>query len=168
VSVPIRRIIPVRIIAVVKRVRNAPAPIWVPIPVVRIAAAAPVTATPPIAAPITASPVAAAPAAVFSRFAAAEFQRASAELAKMFAVFAMISAVSAVFAMSAVFCHSSAKGKGDGENDRKEHFHSTKVIRCWPLACVYPMVVAFTQEKGAYSVRFFLAELLKSGIGVRC
>jgi hypothetical protein len=43
----------------------------------------------------------------------------------MFAVFAMISAVSAV---SAVFRQSSAKGDGEGENDRKECFHATKVF----------------------------------------
>jgi hypothetical protein len=46
----------------------------------------------------------------------------------MFAVFAMVSAVSAVSAMSAVFRHSSAHGDGDGENDRKEGFHGTKVF----------------------------------------
>jgi hypothetical protein len=45
----------------------------------------------------------------------------------MFAVFAVISAVSAVSAMSAVFRQSSANGDGDGENDRKECFHGTKV-----------------------------------------
>jgi hypothetical protein len=43
-------------------------------------------------------------------------------------VFAMVSAVSAVSAMSAVFRQSSANGDGDGENDRKEGFHGTKVF----------------------------------------
>jgi len=56
----------------------------------------------------------------------------------MFAVFAMVSAVSAV---SAMFRHSSANGDGDGENDRKEDFHGTEVLRGCPLACVYSMVV---------------------------
>src|SRR6266705_2486147 len=42
--------------------------------------------------------------------------------AKMFAVFAMI------FALSAMFRQSSASGDGDGENDRQEYFHSTKVF----------------------------------------
>jgi hypothetical protein len=89
---------------------------------------------PPIAAPITATPV-----TVFSRFAAAEFRPASAELvsasrrswAKIFAVFgmfAMIAAVSAVLAISAMFRQSSANGEGDVENDRKEHFNGTKVF----------------------------------------
>jgi hypothetical protein len=86
--------------------------------------------TPPVAAPITATP-----AAVFSRSAAAEFRPASAELAstsrryraKMFAVFAMISAVPAVSAMSSMFRQSSANGDCDGENDRQECFHGTKV-----------------------------------------
>ena len=63
----------------------------------------------------------------------------------MFAVFAMIFAVFAVSAMSAVFRQSSANGDGDGENDRKEGFHGTKVFRCCPLACVYPMVVAIAR-----------------------
>ncbi len=40
----------------------------------------------------------------------------------MFAVFAMI------FALSAMFRQSSASGDGDGENDRQEYFHSTKVF----------------------------------------
>jgi hypothetical protein len=40
----------------------------------------------------------------------------------MFAVFAMISALSAMFRQS------SASGEGDGENDRQECFHSTKVF----------------------------------------
>jgi hypothetical protein len=40
----------------------------------------------------------------------------------MFAVFAMISALSAMFRQS------SASGDGDGENDRQECFHSTKVF----------------------------------------
>jgi hypothetical protein len=44
----------------------------------------------------------------------------------MFALFAMISAVSAVSAMSAMFRQSRAKGDSEGENDRKERFHSTK------------------------------------------
>ena len=44
----------------------------------------------------------------------------------MFALFAMISAVSAVSAMSAMFRQSRANGDGEGENDRKERFHSTK------------------------------------------
>jgi len=44
--------------------------------------------------------------------------------------------------MSAVFRQSSTNGDGDGENDRKEGFHSTKVLRGCPLACVYPMVVS--------------------------
>ena len=46
----------------------------------------------------------------------------------MFAVFAMVSTVSAVCAMSAVFRQSSANGEGDGENDRKEGLHGTKVF----------------------------------------
>jgi hypothetical protein len=46
----------------------------------------------------------------------------------MLALFAMVSAVSAVSATSAVFRQSSANGEGDGENDRKEGFHGTKVI----------------------------------------
>jgi len=46
----------------------------------------------------------------------------------MFTVFAMVSVVSAVSAMSAVFRQSSAYGDGEGENDRKEGFHGTKVF----------------------------------------
>jgi hypothetical protein len=46
----------------------------------------------------------------------------------MFAMFAMVSAVSAVSAMAAVFRHSRANREGDGENDRKEGFHGTKVF----------------------------------------
>ncbi len=46
----------------------------------------------------------------------------------MFAVFAMVSAVSAVSAMSAVFRQSSANGDGEGENDRQEGFHGTRVF----------------------------------------
>jgi hypothetical protein len=49
----------------------------------------------------------------------------------MFAVFAMVyavSAMSAVSPMSAVFRQSSANGDGNGENDRKEGFHGTKVF----------------------------------------
>ena len=63
----------------------------------------------------------------------------------MFTVFAIVSAVSAVSAMSAVFRHSSANGEGDGENDRKEGFHGTIVLRGCPLACAYLMVVAITR-----------------------
>jgi hypothetical protein len=40
----------------------------------------------------------------------------------MFAVFAMVSAVSAVFRQS------SANRDGDGENDRKEGFHGTRIF----------------------------------------
>ena len=46
----------------------------------------------------------------------------------MFAVFAMVSAVSAVSATSAVFRQSSANGDGEGENDRQEGFHGTRVF----------------------------------------
>jgi hypothetical protein len=126
IIVHVRRIIPIRIIAVVRvRVRIAPAPIWVPIRVVESAAGG----APPIAAPITATPVSATPVAVFSRFAAAEFGSASWRYrAKMFAVFAVLCAVSAVSLIFVMFRQSSANGDSDGENDRKERFHRTKVF----------------------------------------
>jgi hypothetical protein len=50
----------------------------------------------------------------------------SAVSAVISAVFAL-SAVSALSAMSAVSRPNSADGDGDGENDRKECFHGTKV-----------------------------------------
>src|SRR4030095_12606325 len=96
IIVPIRRIIPIRIIAVANRVRNAPAPGGVPTPgnaparrgiptpVVRITKSTDgdewttgESIIPPIAAPITAIPIPTSPAAVFYRFAAAEFLSAS-------------------------------------------------------------------------------------------
>src|SRR4029453_11540214 len=139
-TIPVRRIIPIRIIAVAKRVRNAPAPSGVPTPVVRITQSTEDEWTtgesimPRIAAPITAAPF-----AVFYRFASAEFRPASVELlsasqrprAKMFALFALSASrrhrakLFALFAMSALFRQSSASGEGKGEDDRKEHFHST-------------------------------------------
>src|SRR4029453_13174736 len=167
IIVAIRRIIPIRIIAVAKRVRNAPtprgvptpgnapAPRGIPTPVVRITKSTgedeSVTVESmmaPVASPIAATPVSTSPVAVFSRVAAAEFFRpASAELvsasrryrAKMFALsamsasrryranmFALFAVVSAVSAVSAMFRQSRANGDGEGENDRKERFHSTK------------------------------------------
>ena len=156
IIVPIRRIIPIRIIAVAKGERSAPAPGGVPTPGVRITKSTDedesVTAAPVAAAPVTATPASTAPVAVFSRFSAAEFRTTSAKIvsasrrsrakmfavsampawrrlrAKMLAVFGMISVVSAVSATSAMFRQSSAYGDGDGENDRKERFHGTKVF----------------------------------------
>src|SRR5882724_2756531 len=56
--------------------------------------------------------------------------------AKMFAVFAMISALSAMFRQS------SASGDGDGENDRQECFHSTKVFVADRSRALIRLVVA--------------------------
>jgi hypothetical protein len=42
----------------------------------------------------------------------------------IFAVFALF----AVFAVAVVFRLNSVNGDGDGENDRKERFHGTKVF----------------------------------------
>jgi hypothetical protein len=71
----------------------------------------------------------------------------------MFAVFAMVSAVSAVSAMSALFRHSSASREGERENDRKEDFHSTKVLRGCPLVCVYPTMRLVPSPMGRSSNR---------------
>jgi hypothetical protein len=61
----------------------------------------------------------------------------------MFAVFAMITClVRAVSAMSALFRQSSASGDGDGENDRQECFHGTKVFVADRSRALPPMVVA--------------------------
>jgi hypothetical protein len=46
----------------------------------------------------------------------------------MLAVFGLISALPALSALSALFRQSSASEDGDGENDRQECFHSTKVF----------------------------------------
>src|SRR6266542_1382311 len=81
IIVPVRRMIPIRIIAVAKRVRNAPGPTGVPTPVVRITKSADKderatgeSIMPRIAAPIAAAPVSTPRVAGFYRFASAGFR----------------------------------------------------------------------------------------------
>jgi hypothetical protein len=86
----------------------------------------------------------------------------------MFAGFAMVSAVSAVCAMSAVFRQSSANGDGDGENDRKEGFHGTKVFVAARSRAFTPVVVRIATSSSRKAVNNSSARTTKRFPSPRC
>jgi len=70
--------------------------------------------------------------------------------------------------MSAVFRQSSANGDGDGENDRKEGFHGTKVFVAARSRAFTPVVVRIATSSSRKAVNNSSARTTKRFPSPRC
>jgi hypothetical protein len=77
----------------------------------------------------------------------------------IFAVFAVF-ALFPVFAVSAVFRLNGANRDGDGENDRKERFHGTKVFVAARSRAFNPVVVRTATSGSRNAVSFSSARTM--------